>query len=69
MISLENISYSVKSKRLVQDISAKFEVGKTHLILGPNGAGKSTLIKILTGELKPATGKVLLDQQLLKDIS
>ncbi|KAA0890992.1 ABC transporter ATP-binding protein [Pusillimonas sp. ANT_WB101] len=37
--------------------------GETHAIIGPNGAGKSTLITQLAGELKPDSGKILLNGQ------
>lgn len=59
-MTLENITYSIAGKKLVDDVSAKFRVGKLNLIVGPNGAGKSTVIKILSGQLKPTSGKAYL---------
>ena len=44
----------------VNDISVTLGPGITGL-LGPNGAGKTTLIKLLTGQLHPSLGKVLVD--------
>ncbi|MBB6328368.1 iron complex transport system ATP-binding protein [Algoriphagus iocasae] len=69
MITLENLSFEKSGKQLVQDVSANFEKGKMHLILGPNGAGKSTLIKLISGELKPSNGTVLMDEKNLHHIS
>lgn len=68
MITLENVSYSVGSKTLIQEASLQFERGKMHLILGPNGAGKSTLVKLMSGELLPDTGTVLFDQEKLNKV-
>ncbi len=58
MLSAENITCTVGSKKLLEDVSVRFEPGKLHLIIGPNGAGKSTLIKVLCKQLNPAEGKV-----------
>jgi iron complex transport system ATP-binding protein len=69
MITAENFSYSVKDKTILRDISCQFEKGKMHLVLGPNGAGKSTLIKILSGELKPTQGEVLVEDKNIQAIS
>ena len=58
MITLENISYSIGSKIILEDINETFEAGKINLIIGPNGAGKSTLIKLISGLLQPKSGKI-----------
>ena len=57
MITIENLTYSIKGKILINNVSADFESGKMHLILGPNGAGKSTTFKMLCGLLKPSKGE------------
>jgi len=44
-----------------RDVSLALERGKLHALLGPNGAGKSTCINLLSGELLPSAGRVLLD--------
>jgi branched-chain amino acid transport system ATP-binding protein len=45
----------------VKDVTLQIPVGNIVGLIGPNGAGKSTLINLITGFLKPETGKVLLD--------
>lgn len=60
MLKLENISRSYKKTRALIDFSYEFGRGVT-AILGPNGSGKTTLFNIITGNLKPDSGKVTLD--------
>jgi len=43
------------------DVSLSIEAGRLHAIIGPNGAGKTTLLSLLSGELRPTGGNVLLD--------
>ncbi|WP_459618212.1 ABC transporter ATP-binding protein [Bordetella sp. 2513F-2] len=45
----------------VSDISLDLRRGEIHAVIGTNGAGKSTLINILSGELAPTGGTVMLD--------
>jgi len=58
MLTANNITFRVRNKSLLSDISVTFAPGKLHLIVGPNGAGKSTLIKVLARLLRPQTGTV-----------
>jgi branched-chain amino acid transport system ATP-binding protein len=44
----------------VQDVSLGVRTGEIHAVIGPNGAGKSTLINMLSGDLPPTAGTVLL---------
>ena len=69
MVTLENITYKIKGKTLIKDVSANFEKAKINLILGPNGAGKSTLIKLISGELKPTQGNILFEGLNLQQTS
>ncbi len=58
MISVDNISYSVKNKKILDDISFTINHGEMVSIIGPNGAGKSTLVKLMVGILKQDTGNI-----------
>ncbi|MFL5252395.1 MAG: ATP-binding cassette domain-containing protein [Rhodopila sp.] len=44
----------------VGDVSLTLSVGELHAVIGPNGAGKTTLTYLLSGELMPSAGRVLL---------
>jgi len=45
------------------EVSLRVSVGEIHVVIGPNGAGKSTLINMLSGDLAPTSGQILLDGQ------
>jgi branched-chain amino acid transport system ATP-binding protein len=44
----------------VNDVSLELQQGRIHAVIGPNGAGKSTLTNLLSGDLPPSTGRVML---------
>ncbi len=50
-------------------VSMQARTGQLTAIIGPNGSGKSTLLEILSGHLKPKSGKVFLDGQDLHTLS
>jgi branched-chain amino acid transport system ATP-binding protein len=45
----------------VSDVSLDVHTGEIHAVIGPNGAGKSTLINLLSGDLTPSAGEILLE--------
>jgi ABC-2 type transport system ATP-binding protein len=63
-ISLEKVNRSFKNhfwepqKQVLKNISLEIEKGEVFGFLGPNGAGKTTTIKIMTGLIRPDSGKV-----------
>ena len=61
MFNLTNASVAIGGKMLLSSLTTSFEAGEVTAIIGPNGAGKSTLMKLLSGELRPSTGRILLD--------
>jgi iron complex transport system ATP-binding protein len=61
----EAVGYAVRGRPLVQDVSLSLHPGQMTVVIGPNGAGKSSLLRLLTGELAPTVGRVLLDGKLL----
>lgn len=69
MLCAENISFWIKDKSILEDISLIVEQGGILSILGPNGAGKSTLLKCLAGFLKITSGQVFLHQQSFDQLS
>jgi len=60
LISTANITMQFGAKPLFENISVKFTEGNRYGLIGANGCGKSTLMKILSGELTPTNGNVML---------
>ena len=61
MLSTAGITMNFGQKVLFENVSLKFIPGNSYGLIGANGTGKSTFLKILTGELEPATGQVVLE--------
>ena len=62
MISANNITLRVGKKALFEDVNIKFTEGNCYGVIGANGAGKSTFLKILSGQLEPTSGDVVIGQ-------
>jgi len=45
---------------VADDIDFRLEAGARHALIGPNGAGKTTFVNMLTGALRPSSGRILL---------
>ena len=67
MITLQNVSKKYGSLLAVDDLNLKAD-RELFVFLGPNGAGKTTTIKMMTGQLIPTSGSILIDgHDLLHD--
>lgn len=58
-IQVEGLTRDYDGRRALDNISFEVEPGEIFGFLGPNGAGKTTTIRILTGQLRPTTGRAL----------
>lgn len=58
IIETQNLTKYFGALAAVDDVSLKIEAGTLHAIIGPNGAGKTTFFNMLSGNLKPTSGKV-----------
>ncbi|MCR5625498.1 MAG: ATP-binding cassette domain-containing protein [Lachnospiraceae bacterium] len=59
MIQAANVTLRLGKKALFEDVNIKFTEGNCYGLIGANGAGKSTFLKILTGEIEPSKGEVI----------
>ncbi len=61
MIAVSNVSLQFGDRKLFEDVNIQFNPGHCYGLIGANGAGKSTFIKILSGELEPQEGNVIMN--------
>ena len=61
MLEVSRLNKSFGGFRAVSDVSLTVETRQIAAVIGPNGAGKSTLFNLITGHLRPDSGKVMLD--------
>lgn len=60
MISVANVSLRYGAKKLFEDVNVKFTPGNCYGLIGGNGAGKTTFLKVLSREIEPNTGTVVI---------
>jgi branched-chain amino acid transport system ATP-binding protein len=59
-LTLEHVSIRFGGLRAVQDVSLSMQPGERRALIGPNGAGKTTLFNLIAGQLRPASGRILM---------
>lgn len=60
-IRLENLNYSIGSKKIITNINFKIKKNETITIVGPSGSGKTTLINLISGLLPTKQNSILID--------
>ncbi len=60
MIQASNITLRLGKRALFEDVNIKFTEGNCYGLIGANGAGKSTFLKILSGQLEPTKGEIII---------
>ncbi len=60
MISVNNVTLQYGGRVLFKDVNATFTPGNCYGVIGANGAGKSTFLKVLSGEIEPNKGEVVI---------
>ncbi len=69
MLRLENINASYGYLQILWDISLEINRGEVVAVLGSNGVGKTTMLKVISGLLKPSSGKVFFRDEEITGIS
>lgn len=67
MIEINNLSFQIDDKKILNEVNLKINKGKIFGIIGPNGVGKTTLLRCLTGIYKPSFGNVIYDGEDVYD--
>lgn len=68
VMEVKNLSFAYGSSKILKDISLTIPKGKVTTIMGANGCGKSTLFALMTRNLQPKKGKVLLEGKNIQNL-
>lgn len=69
MLRVENLKKSFGGVQATRDVSIDFPTGSLTAIIGPNGAGKTTFFNLISGHIRPDSGRVLFDDVDLVGLS
>ena len=59
--ALQDVDYSIDGKVIFRGIRIGIRRGDVTAIMGPSGTGKTTLLRLITGQLRPDAGRVVVD--------
>ena len=65
VLHVADVHKSFGGLRALSDVDLNVEEGTIHAIIGPNGAGKSTLLNVCVGRIKPDSGHVVFNGEVL----
>ncbi|NYT65294.1 ABC transporter ATP-binding protein [Alcaligenaceae bacterium] len=63
MLKIENLCKSFGGVNATSDVSIHFPAESLHAVIGPNGAGKTTFFNLISGNIKPDSGRILLNSE------
>lgn len=68
-IEVRNASKVINGKTILENISLTMQGGKIYGLQGPNGSGKTMLMRLVSGLIKPSSGEIYINREMLgKDI-
>ena len=68
ILEIEDVTVSFDGFKALNHLTFNMDVGELRVIIGPNGAGKTTFLDVITGKVKPTTGRVLFKGHNLRSI-
>ena len=69
ILQVKNLCKSFGAVQASKDLSFSVQRGHIHGLIGPNGAGKTTVVNLLSGELQPDSGTILLNSEKINRLS
>ncbi len=66
---MENVTKTFGATRALDDVTLELRRGEVHALIGENGAGKSTMMKILSGAIRPDSGRMTVDGEPYRPLS
>lgn len=64
LVKIENLSFTIEGKEILDNINLRLVPGKIVTIIGPNGSGKTTLVRSIIGIIKPTSGSIWLNPEI-----
>lgn len=65
MIQIQNVSLTLKKRRILSEITLSLQEGKIYGLVGNNGCGKTMLMRCICGFVKPTSGSVTVDGKII----
>jgi branched-chain amino acid transport system ATP-binding protein len=69
LLAVENVSKNFGGLKAVAEVSLNVTAGEICSVIGPNGAGKTTLFNMISGVLRPSSGRIMLGENDLANVS
>jgi branched-chain amino acid transport system ATP-binding protein len=67
-LKIDNLSKAFGGVKAVNDLSLSLMPGKINAIIGPNGAGKTTLFNLISGFIRPDSGKIFFEEREITNL-
>ena len=68
-VVVSDVTFRRGQRRIFDRLSLNIPVGKIVAVMGPSGTGKTTLLRLIGGQIKPESGKILVDGFSMPDLS
>ncbi|MFP6820782.1 ATP-binding cassette domain-containing protein, partial [Acinetobacter sp.] len=68
ILSIDNVTKSYGVVQALRGVTVEICKGSIHGLLGENGAGKSTLVGIISGQVTPTSGRIILNGRVLEHV-
>ena len=63
VVRIEGVGYEIGGRSVFERLDLGIERGKVTAVMGPSGTGKTTLLRLITGQIRPSRGRVVVDGQ------
>ncbi|KAK1471209.1 mitochondrial ATP-binding cassette sub-family B member 6 [Colletotrichum abscissum] len=67
-LEFRNVTFRRGQQTILEDFSHRIPAGTKTALVGPSGVGKSTLLALVTGQEKPDSGEILIDNQNIEEV-
>jgi phospholipid/cholesterol/gamma-HCH transport system ATP-binding protein len=69
LVRIEGVRYAINGRVIFDGLDISIPRGGVTAIMGPSGTGKTTLLRLITGQLRPSAGRVVVDGQDLSRLT